>query len=156
MLRQIVTGLLKQDRSPEAAAYRLAIGYPRDPAVRMSHEAVCSWIMRSLWESWRSTIGIPDDHAAAAVAVDLGSRQGQAGAGGVCGHAAARHEGVRVWRVWRFVLGAAVHPALPKAGRVAVSSADAVSGPSWGSSAPAAATTNVAGSQTKLNPPSNR
>jgi IS30 family transposase len=44
MLRQIVTDLLKRGWSPEAAAYRLPIDYPHDQAVRVSHEAVYSWI----------------------------------------------------------------------------------------------------------------
>lgn len=44
VLRLIVTDLLKRGWSPEAAAYRLPIDYPDDQAVRVSHEAIYSWI----------------------------------------------------------------------------------------------------------------
>jgi transposase, IS30 family len=44
MLRLVVCDLLKRGWSPEAIAYRLPIDYPGDQAVRVSHEAVYSWI----------------------------------------------------------------------------------------------------------------
>ncbi|WP_093171674.1 IS30 family transposase [Sinosporangium album] len=44
VLRLIVTGLLERGWSPEAIAYRLPIDHPCRQAVRVSHEAVYSWI----------------------------------------------------------------------------------------------------------------
>jgi transposase, IS30 family len=43
-LRQVVVGLLRQRYSPDQAAGRLRVDYPEDESMRVSHEAIYTWI----------------------------------------------------------------------------------------------------------------